>query len=45
MTTEATTHTTDQLIESLTEGIARLATTESWRGWLDVQRTFHRYRV
>jgi antirestriction protein ArdC len=39
----ATARTTDQLIESLTEGIARLATSDAWRDWLDMQRTFHRY--
>jgi antirestriction protein ArdC len=36
-------HTTDELLQSLTEGIAELGSQESWTKWLDAQRVFHKY--
>ncbi len=32
-----------ELVEQLTEGIARLTTSEDWKRFLDVQSRFHRY--
>jgi antirestriction protein ArdC len=35
--------TTSDLLATLTDGISRLTTSESWKKWLDIQSRFHRY--
>lgn len=37
------TSTQPEILDRLTEGIAKLTTSRAWREWLDVQRRFHRY--
>jgi antirestriction protein ArdC len=39
----ATTTARDELLDRLTEGIARLTSSDEWLRWLDAQRRFHRY--
>ena len=42
---QAPASTTEELLQSLQEGVAQLTTTQEWTRWLDMQRRFHKYSL